>query len=94
IDGILVEREEIRPHYQQLMEIMKDSPLEIVEVYCPLEICKQRNIERGDRYESQSEEQAELVSKDIKYRMRVDTSKYSAEECAEQIVKALFAKES
>ena len=90
IDGILVEREEIKPHYQQLMEIMKDSPLEIVEVYCPLEICKQRNIERGDRYESQSEEQAELMSKDIKYRMRVDTSVNSAEECAEQIVKELF----
>ena len=90
IDGILVEREEIRPHYQQLMEIMKDSPLDIVEVYCPLEICKQRNVERGDRYESQSEEQAELMSRDIKYSMRVDTSVNSAEECAEQIVKELF----
>ena len=62
IDGILVEREEIRPHYQQLMEIMKDSPLDIVEVYCPLDICRQRNIERGDRFESQSEEQAELMT--------------------------------
>ena len=50
IDGILVEREQIRPHYQQLLEIMKDSPLDIIEVYCPLEICKQRNIQRGDRY--------------------------------------------
>ena len=89
IDGIIVEREEIRPHYAQLMEIMKDSPLDIVEVYCPLDICRQRNIERGDRYESQSDEQAELMNKDIKYSLQVDTSKYSAEECAEQIVKAL-----
>ena len=91
IDGILVEHEEIKPHYQQLMEIMKDSPLDIIEVYCPLEICRQRNIERGDRFESQSEEQAELMNKEIKYRMRVDTSRFSAEECAEQIVKELFA---
>ena len=91
IDGILVEREQIKPHYQKLMEIMKDSPLDIVEVYCPLEICRQRNIERGDRFENQSEEQAELMSKEIKYRMRVDTSRFSAEECAEQIVKELFA---
>ena len=30
------------------------------------------------------------MSKDIKYRMRVDTSVNSAEECAEQIVKELF----
>lgn len=91
IDGILVERDEIKPHYEQLMEIMKDSPLSIVEVYCPLDICKQRNIERGDRYESQSDEQAELMSKGIKYAMRVDTSKNSPAECAEQIVKTLFA---
>ena len=73
-----------------LMEIMKDSPLEIVEVYCPLEICRQRNIERGDRFESQSQEQAELMNKEIKYRMRVDTSRFSAEECAEQIIRNLF----
>lgn len=90
IDGILVEREEIKPHYGQLMEIMENNPFDIVEVYCPLEICRQRNIERGDRYEGQSEEQAELMNKNIKYRMRVDTSKYSAQECAEQIVKTMM----
>ena len=33
IDGILVEREEIKPHYHQLLEILKDNPLDIVEVY-------------------------------------------------------------
>ena len=90
IDGILVEREEIKPHYQKLMEILKDSPLDIVEVYCPLEICRQRNIERGDRYENQSDEQAELMSMDIDYSMRVDTSKSTPEECAEEIIKTLF----
>lgn len=90
IDGILVERDEIKPHYEKLMEIMKDNPLSIVEVYCPLDICRKRNIERGDRYESQSDEQAELMSKDIKYAMHVDTSKNSPAECAEQIVKTLF----
>lgn len=91
IDGILVERDEIKPHYEKLMEIMKDSPLSIVEVYCPLDVCRQRNIERGDRFESQSDEQAELMSKEIKYTMRVDTSKNTPTECAEQIVKTLFA---
>ena len=90
IDGILVERDEIKPHYEKLMEIMKDSPLDIVEVYCPLDICRKRNIERGDRFESQSDEQAELMSKDIQYTMRVDTSVNSPAECAEQIVKTLF----
>lgn len=90
IDGILVEREQIHPHYQQLLEIMKDSPLDIIEVYCPLEICRQRNIQRGDRYENQSEEQAILMAKDIRYSMKVDTSLFTPEECAEKIISTLI----
>ncbi len=90
IDGILVEREEIKPHYRQLLEILKDNPLDIVEVYCPLEICRQRNIDRGDRYETQSEEQHALMAENIKYSVTVDTSTYSPAECADIIVNALF----
>lgn len=90
IDGILVERAQIRPHYQQLLEILKENPLDVVEVYCPLEVCRQRNIARGDRYETQSEEQAALMAKDIHYSMRVDTSCHSPSECAEQILATLF----
>lgn len=90
IDGILVEREEIKPHYYQLLEILKDNPLDIVEVYCPLDICKQRNIIRGDRYETQSYEQHVLMAENIRYSVKVDTSVYSSEECAEKIIRALF----
>jgi len=90
IDGILVEREQLKPHYQQLLEILKDHPLDVVEVFCPLEICRQRNLVRGDRYESQSEEQADLMAQNIRYSMRVDTSKYSPEECAQAIIQKLF----
>lgn len=90
IDGILVERPEITPHYEQLKEILKDNPLDIVEVYCPLDICKRRNIERGDRYETQSEEQSMLMAKNISYSMKVDTSIYSPAECADAIVKELL----
>ena len=90
IDGILVEREEIKPHYRQLMEILRDNPLDIVEVYCPLDICRQRNIIRGDRYETQSEEQHAMMAADIKYSLKVDTSVYTSEECADIIVKTLL----
>ena len=90
IDGILVEREEIRPHYWQLTEILRDHPLDIVEVYCPLEICRQRNIARGDRYEMQSSEQHALMAENIRYAMRVDTSLHTPEECAEMIVRTLL----
>lgn len=90
IDGILVEREEIKPHYRQLLEILKDNPLDVVEVYCPLDICRERNIARGDRFESQSDEQQELMAKNIEYALRVDTSLHSPAECAEMIVKGLL----
>lgn len=90
IDGILVEREEIKPHYHQLLEILKDNPLDIVEVYCPLDICRQRNIVRGDRDETQSQEQYDLMAENIKYSVKVDTSIYSSKECAEQIIRGLF----
>ena len=90
IDSILVEREGIAPHYERMKEILQDNPLDIVEVYCPPEICRQRNIDRGDRYESQSDEQAELMAKDIRYSMRVDTSLLSPAECADKILRELF----
>lgn len=91
IDGILVEREQLKPHYEQLQAILKDHPLDIVGVYCPLEICRQRNLARGDRYESQSEEQAALMAPEIRYSLRVDTSRSTPEECAAQILKQLFS---
>ncbi|MBQ4086544.1 MAG: AAA family ATPase [Clostridia bacterium] len=90
IDGILVEREELRPHYKQLQQILSANPLDIVEVYCPLEICRQRNIARGDRYETQSREQHALMAQDIRYSTRVDTSLHSPAECAQRIIDALF----
>jgi adenylylsulfate kinase/chloramphenicol 3-O phosphotransferase len=51
IDGILVERPELAPHYEKVKDIFAGYPLHMVEVYCPLDICRQRNIERGDRSE-------------------------------------------
>lgn len=90
IDGILVERPEITPHYRQLREILRDNPLLIVEVACPLEVCRARNIARGDRYETQSEEQAALMAQGIDYALRVDTDKMTSEECAQAIVGALM----
>ncbi len=90
IDSILVERDGIAPHYDRMKQILRDNPLDLVEVYCPLDLCRQRNIDRGDRYETQSEEQAELMADGIQYSLRVDTSRLSPDECADAILKALF----
>lgn len=89
IDGILVERPEISPHYRQMLDILGGNPLTVVEVSCPLEICRQRNIARGDRYETQSQEQAALMAEGIRYDVKVETDKYSPEKCGEQILRAL-----
>ena len=93
IDGILVEQEELKPHYQQMMDILRDNPLDIVEVYCPLEICRQRYLIRGNRFETLSEEQHRMMAENIKYRITVDTSIHSSAECAEMIVEKLFPSE-
>lgn len=90
IDGILVERPEIVPHYQQMMDILAENPLSIVEVACPLGICRARNIARGDRYAAQSEEQAALMARNIAYAMTVHTDKNTPEECAEAILRTLM----
>ena len=90
IDGILVEQPLLRPHYQRLQEILRDNPLDIVEVSCPLEICRQRNIQRENRYENQSQEQHEIMAEGICYSCKVETDKYSPEECADQIMASLF----
>lgn len=91
IDGLLLEQPEMQPHYQQLKEVLKGNRLDIVEVTCPLEVCRQRNIRRGDRYEDQSREQASIMAKDILYSCRVETHKNTPEECAGKIMACLFA---
>lgn len=90
LDGILVERPGLAPHYKRLSEILGGAPLDIVHVHCPPEICRARNIARGDRYESQSEEQAEIMAEGIVYSAEVDTSLHSPRECADIIMSALF----
>ncbi len=90
IDGMLIETEGMSSHYQQMLEILKDNPLDLVEVYCPLELCRKRNILRSDRYETQSDEQKEPMAKNIKYTLSVDTSLYSPVECSDIIIRKLF----
>lgn len=90
IDGMILEKEEFRPHYQQITEIFADNPLSIVEVYCPLEICRERNIARGNRGEMQSHYQDQYLAKDVSYALRVETHLHSAAECARQIVECVW----
>ena len=88
IDSMLLENEAFAPHYQQVLDIYEGYPLRMVEIYCPLEICRQRNLLRGDRHETQSEEQAAVMAQNVKYDLHLDTSLLSPAQCAVQIIAA------
>jgi len=90
IDGVLMERPEIAHHYQLLLDTLEGCPLSLVEVTCPLEVCRERNIKRGDRRENQSAEQAAIMTRDIRDNLRVETDLYTPEECADQVIRALM----
>ncbi|REK76752.1 phosphotransferase-like protein [Paenibacillus paeoniae] len=86
IDGIMVERPELKPHYGKVKEIFSGYPLSIIEVFCPLDICRERNIARGNRREDQSQEQHDMMARDIPYHYSVNTGINSPEQCADLIL--------
>ena len=92
IDSMLLESAAFAPHYRRVLEIYRGYPLRMVEVFCPLEVCRQRNLQRSDRYKNQSEEQAAIMTKDVFYDLRLDTSLLSPVQCAVRIVDALQLK--
>ena len=89
IDSVLFETENLQNHYKKLHNILQDNPLLMVEVACPLEICRQRNIKRGDRGEFQSAEQDKRVDKNAKMDFSVRTDIKTPTECAKMILDKL-----
>ena len=86
IDSMIIETSEFSPHYSKILDIFKDNPLSIIKIYCPLEICRQRNLHRNDREEYQSHEQAAVMAQGIIYDLELDTSNLSANQCADIII--------
>ena len=90
LDCLLFETAEIPNHYQKMIDIFNDNPLLTVNVVCPLEICRERNLKRGDRGEFQSHEQDKLIDKTIALDFIVQTDKNLPEECAKMILAKVF----
>lgn len=90
IDSMLLERNSFIPHYTRVQQIYEGYPLRMVEVYCPLEICRQRNLLRNDRYESQSQEQATIMAQNVRYDLRLDTNCLTPDQCAQIIIEHFF----
>jgi adenylylsulfate kinase/chloramphenicol 3-O phosphotransferase len=95
IDSVLMETNGFtdkykRSNYDILQDTLSEIKLLMVEVYCPLEECKRRNIVREDRRENQSYEQHEIMNKNINYDFFIDTSINSTNECAQKILKKFY----
>jgi adenylylsulfate kinase/chloramphenicol 3-O phosphotransferase len=95
IDGVLEEIEAFteiykKSHYELLLDIFAGHNIFMVEVFCPLEECRRRNIARGDRDENQSFEQNKIMNKNIKYNLFLDTSVNNANECAYKILEKIY----
>lgn len=90
IDGMLLEKTELKNHYELMRKILSDCPLILVEVVCPLEECRKRNIQRGNREELQSYEQNKIMTQNIKYDVSVNTYLNSSEKCAKKILQKIY----
>jgi chloramphenicol 3-O phosphotransferase len=73
----MVERPELKPHFEKVKHIFSEYPLYIA---------------RGNRTEDQSDLQNKIMAKDIPYNYSVNTHLKSPEECADLILKHLYSK--
>ena len=86
IDSMLLEKPEFAPHYETMLKIFSSSPLLLIHIHCPLEICRQRNLSREDRFEMQSHEQDSVMAKNVNYDLEIDTSVLSVQEAAQKLL--------
>lgn len=86
IDSMLLEKPEFSPHYETMLKIFSNSPLLLIHIHCPLEICRQRNLSREDRFEMQSHEQDSVMAKNVNYDLEIDTSVLSVQEAAQKLL--------
>lgn len=61
----------------------------IIGLTCPLEVLEQREKDRKDRTLGQAKLQYEIIHKYAQYDLKLDTSKLTTEECAEQVIERL-----
>ena len=81
VDHVLVEPEWL----QECTKLFHPLPAFLVGIHCPLEVLEQREAARKDRTLGQARAQIDLVHSHGIYDLEVDTSIYSAEDCARQI---------
>ncbi|MAT45610.1 MAG: hypothetical protein CL609_25040 [Anaerolineaceae bacterium] len=88
-DHVLVEAS----WWQDCIERFSDLPAYLVGVRCDLDVLEEREKTRRDRTLGQARAQFALVHGFGIYDIEVDTARYTADECALQIIKRLSMKE-
>ena len=86
VDAMVVNPPGISGHYEYILDVFRDSKLAMVEVYCPLEECRRRNIARGDRREFQSQEQYDTMVLDVVHDLTINSFENDSATCAAQIL--------
>ena len=80
-------------NYDRLGEclgLVYDYPVLFVQVTCPLEELRRREIERGDRGIGQGEGQLAILDPQDGYDITVDTHNNTQKECADRVIEALL----
>lgn len=87
VDNCFFDTERI---YEIAEELLRDNPVLLVRVKCPLEELRRREIARGDRAVGKAEWQERHIApkNDDAYDVIVDTFAESSEECADRIIAA------
>ena len=70
---------------------MKDYPVLIVNITCPVEELNKRELSRGDRKPGSAEEQLQLLETKFDNSITVNNFESTNEECAEMIIKAFLS---
>lgn len=72
---------------EDFWKVLKDYPLLLVGVNCPIEELERREKARGDRELGLARKQLEYVHKDVTYDIEINTYEESVEECTKKVVK-------
>jgi len=74
---------------KKCVTLLHEYPILFVHVECPVEELRRRESERGDRPVGMAENLLSIIDPTDIYDIKVDTYKYSLEECADKIIDKL-----
>ena len=93
VDHLLVQGVEPYNWLEECLDLLAPFTVYFIGVHCPLEELRRRELARGDRGVGQAERQLNQVHRHGVYDLELDTSVFSAEQCALK-VKELVAREA